>query len=175
MQLLCSRANCFSIHNHTSWRGRYEETAATSHSGSVLNLALPLQSGVWCLHNAYYCCLITTEQTWCTYLFIACVQPNSRTRFNVNSQVVLKACSAASMTTQMWEKESNAAILGADIAPKGLQVARTDPVVTVTLLSALPKMAKTSLPYTFAVTASFASTDSKSEAYATLYINYVSG
>ena len=56
----------------------------------------------------------------------------------------------------------------------GLQVARAAPVVTVTLFAALPKMAKMSEGYTFSVTASFDSHERDNEAFATLYINYVS-
>ena len=96
----------------------------------------------------------------------------------MNSKVVLKACSTDEMQTKMikqsWEKDSNAARLGADISPKGPQVLRAEPTVTVTLLAAIPQMAKESDPYTFTVTAWFDSIETENTAFATLHINYVS-
>ena len=98
----------------------------------------------------------------------------------MNAKVVLKACSTKAMQTKMvtqeWTKDSSAAVLGSDIAPKGLQVMRTEPTVTVTLLAAMPALAKTSEPYTFTVTATFntGAEDSSNSASATLHINYVS-
>ena len=75
------------------------------------------------------------------------------------------------MEDQQWEQTSNAAILCADIAPKGL---RSQPTVTVTLLQAKPRLALQSEPYTFTVTAKFRHGGArKSTASATLYINYV--
>lgn len=97
----------------------------------------------------------------------------------MNSQVVLKVCTTdelqSHMISQDWEQKSAAAILGADIAPKGLQVMRAELSVTVTLLAAMPKLAKKSDPYTFAVTARFrtGAETSSNTASATLHINYV--
>ena len=52
---------------------------------------------------------------------------------------------------------------------------REQPVVTVTLLAAMPKMAKWSEPYTFTVTANFVDGlgITQNEAFAILHINYV--
>ena len=97
----------------------------------------------------------------------------------MNSQVVLKACTTdefqSRMISQEWKQKSAAAILGADITPKGLQVMRSEPTVTVKLLASIPKLAKKSDPYTFAVTATFRTGSEKisNTASATLHINYV--
>ena len=98
----------------------------------------------------------------------------------MNSKVVLKACSTAEMQRKMvsreWKRTSNAAILGADVDPKGLEFVRTEPTVTATILAAMPALAKESEPYTFTVTAKFKTGDriTTNTASATLHINYVS-
>ena len=87
----------------------------------------------------------------------------------MNTNVVLKACSSLDMLGHEWKQTSNAAILGAEMTPKRLQV------VTVTLLAAMPTVAQESQPYTFTVTTTFGEDGwmRESEASTTLRINYV--
>ena len=107
----------------------------------------------------------------CSFVFLlqirlnACAQATSRRTFNLNEKVVLKAI-GKNMKKQKWKQTSNAALLGAEIAPKA------KPTVTVTLREALPLLAKESDPYTFTVTTMFADRE-RNEASATLFLNYV--
>ena len=95
----------------------------------------------------------------------------------MNSKVVLRACSKVTMVKHGWKRKSNAAILGADIAPRNLEGTRSQPVVTVTLLAAIPPLARRSEAYIFTVTAEFDGGDAEirtsNMASTTLLINHV--
>ena len=96
------------------------------------------------------------------------LQSNQLQRANVNTPVVLRACSNVPMLATKWERTSNAALLAADIAPLD------QPVMTVTLRAAMPALARQSEPYTFTVKAIFeGDSESVGSASATLHINYV--
>ena len=101
------------------------------------------------------------------------VQINSRKKFNVNAKVVLKACSEIAVVKHRWQRVSDAALLAADISPRDYEGKYAQPVVTATLLAALPPSAMQSRPYTFSVTATFADGSNNQIAYVTLQINYV--
>ena len=107
-------------------------------------------------------------------LYVYVAQNNIQTRFNINANVVLRACSEVPMVKHTWEPTSNAAMLAADIAPRNFKGGAL-PAVTVTLIEAMPPLATQSEPYTFSVTATFDGNDGKTQnnASATLRINYV--
>jgi hypothetical protein len=100
-------------------------------------------------------------------------QANAQRKFNVNAKVVLKACSNVPMVSHNWKAASGAAVLGADIAPQNFKGTRLLPVVTATMLAALPPSSRPSEPYRFTVTAKFAGHKAENTASATLRINYV--
>ena len=89
------------------------------------------------------------------------------------TKVVLKACSNVTMVAYDWQATSNAAQLAGNIAPKNFKDMRMPPVVTVTMLAALPPSSRPSEPYKFSVTATFAGKGVQNTASATLEINHV--
>ena len=101
------------------------------------------------------------------------VQANARRKFNMLTKVVLKACSNVTMVEYDWQATSNAAQLAGNIAPKNFKGMQMPPVVTVTMLAALPPSSRPSEPYKFSVTATFAGDGVKNTASATLEINHV--
>ena len=95
-------------------------------------------------------------------------QTNAQRKFNINAQVVLKACSKVGMLAHQWQPTSDAARDAADIAPRSFPTARPLRVVTVTMLAALPQSGRPSEAYTFTVTATFDGYP-KNKASATLF------
>lgn len=107
------------------------------------------------------------------------MQANTQTKFNANTNVVLRACSKVAMVSHKWQPKS-AAIQGADITPRtSMEKEQSQPMVTVALRQPMVLSAQQDEPYTFKLTATFVSpggttADARSNTHeVTLQLNYV--
>ena len=91
--------------------------------------------------------------------------------------MAFKACSGAKMVRHKWEPKSKAAAFYADISPRNILGQHAQPTVTVTLREPVRPSSTRDEPYTFTVTATFASGDGEDKivntASTTLQLNYV--
>lgn len=94
----------------------------------------------------------------CTEFPCDCLSTNTQTKFNPNTNVILRACSDVAMVSHKWTPKSVPAIQGAEIIPRSaVEKKQLQPTVTVVLLEPTVLSAKLSEPYTFVLRATFVS------------------
>ena len=104
-----------------------------------------------------------------------------QTKFNANTNVILRACSEVTMISHQWTPKSAPAIQGAEIIPRSaVEKKQLQPTATVVLLEPMVLSAKLDEPYTFVLRATFVSppgdttADARSNTHElTLQLNYV--